>query len=377
MAKKIVQIPDEKLDLFKEMILLMGGTEKDAEKSDIVADDSIVKTADKFPYHHPRANIAVDVVVFGVLPEDSSDSNELRVFVRKKEGMWWLPSKFMHCGKSYEHETIDDGDNWTLEDTLKEALKRTWKKTNHTSYFEDSCLDKIDDGKEQKSIYEKTTKDDCTYNIKPNIDLICQLEAMSALDRDKRKMRVVSVPFMTLISVKETIPSDIIKDEVALWMPVSKLIKIKKDGFEKGDEKLAHDHFDILKNGLMKLFQEVRTRPIGGSKDVVGEDVIDKYLNKEEKNNLGEYFMLPSEFDASHLINIYNVILRTMGLSMERSNLKKLLTDRGVIKEVSNRNSSGKGGSTYRFVANTYKEYKQNLNFGFNPKPKDEGGTMA
>ena len=326
-----------------------------------------------FHYKHARANIAVDVVVFGVLPEDPSDSNELRVFVRKKDGMWWLPSKFMHCGKSYEHETVDDGDNWTLEDTLKEALKRTWKKTNHTSYYEDFRSDKMDDSKEQKSIYEKTTKDDRTYNIKPNIDLICQLEAMSALNRDKRKMRVVSIPFMTLISVKEAIPSDIIKDEVALWMPISKLIRIKKDGFEEGDEKLAHDHFDILKNGLMKLFQETRTRPIGGSKDVIGQDAKDKYLNNEEKNNLGEYCMLPSEFDVSQLINIYNVVLRTMGVSMERSNLKKLLIDRGVIEEVGNRNPSGKGGGSYRFVADKYKDYKQNLNFGFNPKSKDEG----
>ena len=99
---------------------------------------------------------------------------------------------------------------------------------------------------------------------------------------------------------------------------------------------------------------------------------IEKYVSKEDKDNIDDYFMLPSVFDISHLINIYNVVLRTMGVSIERSNFRKLLQERGVIEEVRYQNQPRKGGTTCKFVSDKYNEYKTYLNFGFNPKPKDE-----
>ena len=311
------------------------------------------QTIDPKPFHykHSRANIAVDIVAFGILP----DKDELCVFLHrpKGEGAWWLPGRFMHCGKDLNNETFDDGDNWTVEDTMRSALDRSWPM--------------------KKSICGKNYESEVKYSIKPNIDLICQLEAMSALNRDQREnknLKVISIPYMTLLCVRKDIPQDVFPD-FAQWMPVSNLINIKNN-FAPGEEKLAHDHFDILKNGLKRLFQEVRTRPIGGSMDVVDNYNIEKYVSKEDTDNIDDYFMLPSVFDISHLINIYNVVLRTMGVSIERSNLRKLLQERGVIEEVRYQNQPRKGGTTYKFISDKYNEYKTYLNFGFNPKPKDE-----
>ncbi len=450
MAKKIVEIPDDKLNLLKEMILLMGGTEKDAEKSDIVADDSIVKAANellgifnaeklstkglsqqdvdrgrelvenlvdfrikaenelfglltpeqplekkdaedkadagcklvkelaKLPYNHPRANIAVDVVVFGILP----GKDELHVFVQRDNvnDKWALPGRFMRCGSSFENEiNNEDGKNWTLEETMRDALVCKWEKVK----------DKTETYVGGVKVFGKESEADVSYTILPNMDFICQLEPMSALDRDKRetKPRVVSIPYMTLIYVKNEIPSTV-SSLVAQWKPVSELIKINEN--YKIKERLAHDHSKILTNALKRLFQEVRTRPIGGSWDVVRfiinkekkeienkeselEKVVSKYMCEENKDNIDDYFLLPSEFDVAQLIDIYNVVLHTMGVSVERSNLKKLLLIRGVIKEVGNRNQCGKGSASFRFVAKEYNGYKERLDFGFNPKPKNEG----
>lgn len=319
-----MQIPDDKLDLLKEMILLMGGRVKDVEKLDVVTEDSIVNVSNKFPYHHPRANIAVDVVVFGVLP----DKDELCVFVQRDsdDEKWCLPGRFMHCGKSFENEKdLSDEDNWDLERTRKEALNMEWPI--------------------QTTYKGKVLQNSVSYIIKENDDLVCQLEVMSKVDRDSRECRVVSVPYITLVNVnKDKMPDSSINEYVAQWMPLSKLIN---DDGTSGNVKLDHDHLDILKNGCKRLFQEIRTRPVG----------------------MG---MLPAEFEIMHLINIYNLVFRAMGVSMERSNLRKLLLDRGVIVEVTNQKKPGKGGAAYRFDFDRYNEIKRCHNFGLNPRPKDK-----
>lgn len=318
----------------------------------------------KYRYKHARTNIATDMVVFGVLP----DINELCVFVRiNDEGNWSLPGRYMHCGRSSENEKVDDGDNWTLEVTIRKALTRTWEKEESVKIREKNSPIRNRSGMNNGIKPEKT---DIVYVIKPNIDLICQLEAMSALNRDDREnRRVVSIPYMTLVNVKEDVPNDL--KNYAQWMPVSRLIKIKED-YAPGEVKLAHDHSIILKNGIMRLFQEVRTRPIGGGVGVAhDDDIIKKYKDKDDRSNSEDYYMLPFEFELQHLINIYNAIMQTMGVSVERSNLRKLLLERGVIKESKNENLSKKGWGSYQFVTEKYKEYKEHLNFGFNPKSKD------
>ena len=358
----------------KEMVLDKKDGSKNEEK----------EMVDKKPFHykHARASIAVDVVVFGILP----GKDELHVFVHQppqKEPLhknkdedkdeWWLPGRFMHSGKSILDEIASD-DNWTLERTMRDALTRKWKVGNKSETIVDGV----------KVISEESPEVEVSYTIKPNIDFICQLEPMSALDRDDRGWRVISIPYMTLICVKEGIPMAI-PEKTAQWKPVSELINKAKG--EPGA--LAHDHREILKNALKRLSQEIRTRPIGGSEDVVKffiekekeknkedgarlEKVIREYMSEEAKNDLGDYVMLPSEFDASQLIDIYSVVLHTMGVSIERSNLKKLLIERHVIKETGNRNQSGKGGGTYRFDVDGYIKYRENLNFGFNPRLKEE-----
>lgn len=332
------------------------------------------ETIDEKPFHykHARASIAVDMVVFGILPENKPNSNELCVFVHRPpdESDWWLPGRFMHCGESIGNEKADDGDNWTLEDTMKSALTRDeWE-------VEKSISIKTTSG---SKTFSKTSLSKPIYIITPNIDLICQLEAMSALNRDNRKnKRVVSIPYMTLVCIREnnSIPSEL-EPDCAQWMPISKLIRVK-DNYTPGEERLAHDHFDILKNGLKRLFQEIRTRPIGGNVDMVDDQIINKYIDNEDRNNkekLDDYFLLPKEFDISQLVHIYNVVLQTMGVSVERSNLRKLLLERGVIKEINDNNAPQKGGTTYKFVVEKYNEFKEYLNFGFNPKPKDKNKT--
>jgi len=435
-VQKIIQIPDDKLDLFEKLVSMMDGAVKDAEKPETVANDCLVDTVKKLfdifddkkiadkgltqqdvdngrklveelvdyrvnienkllgllttnsqfkdeeenakkmskegrklvkelavlPYHHPRAYIAVDVVVFGILP----DKEELCVFLQRDdaEDKWALPGRMMRCGSSFEDEKYNkNGKNWTLEETMRDALVCKWEKV-----------------KEKKEIYvggmrvfrEESSEVDVSYPIRPNIDLICQLEAMSAIDRDDRPMRVVSVPYMTLVRVGEDklIPSNFPKG-LAEWRPVSELIDVENN-FHTLVE-LAHDHSEILKNGLKRLYQEVRTRPIGGNKEVVDKDVIEKFVSKEDidRCNYDDYVLLSSKsFDASQIINkVYDVVLRTMGVSVERSNLRKLLLERGVIEEVSNSNQP-RGGGLYRFNVEKYKEYKKHHNFGFNPKPK-------
>lgn len=283
------------------------------------------KYTNKFCYKHARANIAVDVVVFGVLP----DKDELHVFVQreKEEDKWGLPGGFMHCGRSVINETQEEDDNWTLDSTIEKVLNMTWPiKTIHNDKILRSSVSyqiELKDGQKQ--------------------DLLCQLGAMSNLNRDSRGKRVVSVPYMTLVRIeKDKMPSDLINGYVAQWMPLSELIT---DGDKPGKVELDHDHFDILKDGLQRLSQEVRTRPVG--KD-----------------------MLQEPFELIDLIHIYNLILKTMGASVERSNLRKLLMERGVIKEVNDEDSSGKSWGKYRFVDEKYEEYKKFLNFGFNQNQK-------
>ena len=280
-----------------------------------------------FRYKHARANIAVDMVVFGIIPND----NKLYVFIQrdKIEDKWSLPGRFMHCGSDPNDEIAPD-DNWTLEQTRESALHMTWPiKT---------------------ILHDVVLKPSEEYTIKQNDDLICQLEAMSIVDRDSReaRTRVVSIPYMTLVRIeKDEMPSKQLNNDdasVAQWIPLSELIN--KDG-TCGKIELDHDHLQILSNGVKRLFQEIRTRPIG----------------------LG---MLPLEFDLSDLIHIYSVVLTTMGAPVERSNLRKLLLERGVIKEVRNENPSKKGGGTYQFIVEKYCEYKRYLNFSLNPKPKTE-----
>lgn len=279
----------------------------------------------KFRYNHARANIAADVVVFGVLP----DKDELHVFVQrdKKGDKWSLPGRFMHCGVNPDDE-IAPNDNWNLKTTKEKALKMEWPI--------------------RTMLNGMVIKPSEVYKIEEKTDLICQLEAMSRVDRDSRNKRVVSIPYMTLIRVeKDKMPSQILSEgaEVARWMPLSELIN---NDLTPGKTKLDHDHFDILKDGLKRLSQEVRTRPVGKG-------------------------MLPDEFDISSLIHIYNVILHAMGVSVDRSNLRKLLLEiRGVIKEVNNDSSSGKTGTTYQFVDEKYSDYKKYLNFGFNQNQRKQ-----
>lgn len=334
------------------------------------------QTIDPKPFHykHARANIAVDMVVFGIMPENMPNSNELRVFVHRPEGEgdWWLPGRYMHCGKSLDDEQVDDGENWTLEITMQNALKRTWEEEKSIREKNSSNL-----ARHTTNEATKTHKNDIHYIIKPNIDLVCQLEAMSALKRDDREnRRIVSIPYITLVNIRENnlIPSALVPD-YARWMPVSQLINIREN-YAPGEVKLAHDHFEILRNGVKKLFQEIRTRPIGGNLNMVDDEVIDKYIDKEEdrtdKEKMDEYFLLPTEFDISQLIHIYNVIMNAMGVSVGRSNLRKLLFERGLLKEAINGNHSKKGMVAYQFVTEKYREYKEYLSFSFNPKLKDK-----
>lgn len=303
--------------------------EKNEKENTTNKDSSQMVDPKPFHYKRARANIAVDVVVFGVLP----NKEELHVFVQrdKKEDKWSLPGRFMHCGKN-PHDEIATDDNWTLEDTRNSALHMSWP-------IETKHLDEVLIPSE-------------TYTIKQNDDLICQLDAMSEVTRDSRpeRVRVVSIPYMTLVRVeKDERPSRVLDEiaEVARWLPLSELINA--DG-TPGKIELDHDHFEILSNGLKRLFQEARTRPVGRT-------------------------MLPEEFDISNLIHIYNVILQAMGVSVDRSNLRKLLLDiRGVIKESNNEGTPGKTGTTYRFVDEKYDEYKKYLNFGFNQNQRKTKG---
>lgn len=366
LVEKMAELQKENAN--KLLDLLKPGTLNEDEAKE---GRKLVEMLAELPYEFPRATVAVDVVVFGILP----GKDELHVFVHrpKGEGKWWLPGRFMHSGGSYLDEIDNkEGDNWTIGDTLWDAMNR--RVSREKKVYEKVILNGVEWTREE----EQT--DYLSYTIKPNIDLICQLEARSALNRDDRGKRVVSVPYMTLIRVNEDIPSDSdFNKEYYQWKPVSELIKVNEN-FAEGDEKLAHDHFKILKNGLKRLFQEVRTRPIGGSKDVyedvmtedevfedeVGKDIIRNHIQKEDSSNIDDYFLLPSEFDISHLINIYNVVLKTMGVTVERSNLKKLLIDRKVVKEVDDRNQSRKGDVTYKFDPERYNRYKKYLDFAFN-----------
>lgn len=344
MTTKIIQIPDDEVNLFEQLAKKMGWIPKEERREGVI------------PYEFPRASIAVDMVVFGILP----DVDELCVFVHrpKGEGRWWLSGGFMHCGKSFNDEVADDGDNWTLEETQMRALNRTWKV-------------KVGGASVNGIVSEEPSEKTVTYTIKPNIDLICQLEVMSALNRDDRNIRVVSVPYMTLVSVRNNIPSEVPSD-FAQWMPVSKLIN--KD-FAEGEEKLAHDHFEILKNGLTRLFQEVRTRPIGGNIDIMVDDkLIEKYINKDDladKEIVDKYFLLPTEFDVSQLIRIYSLVLQTMDVKIEKSNLLKRLMQKNSLDK-KDKGLVEKNGDKCRFVKQKYVDYKRNLNFGFNPKLRDE-----
>lgn len=346
MATKTIQIPDDEVDLFEQLTQKMGWIPKEERREGIL------------PYEFPRASIAVDMVVFGILP----DVDELCVFVHRPKGAgdWWLSGGFMHCGKSFFDEVADDGDNWTLEETQMHALNRTWKV-------------KVGGASVNGIVSEEPSEKTVSYTIIPNIDLICQLEVMSALNRDDRNIRVVSVPYMTLVNVRNNIPPEVPSD-FAQWMPVSKLISIKDD-YTPGKERLAHDHFEILKNGLTRLFQEVRTRPIGGNIDIMVDDkLVKKYIDEEDlsdKEIVDKYFLLPTEFDVSHLLRIYSLVLQTMDVKIEKSNLLKRLMqkncfdkkDKGVVE---------KNGDKCRFVKQKYIDYKKNLNFGFNPKLRDE-----
>ena len=298
---------------------------------------------DKGRKKYPRAIVAVDVVVFGVMP----DNNELRVFVQrdKKTDDWLLPGRFLHAGRWGKSEVDQgpDSDNWTLEETRQNALVRSWPiKTT----FGDEVL-----------------SSEVIYRVPQNNDIMVQLPAKSKIDRDTREKRVISVPYMTLVGIRDPLPEHLTKLSLAQWAPVSEILKTEKI-------KLGHDHQEILQDAYNRLFQWIRTVPIG--LNVVTASV--KELKDNEVGDVSTIEWNDYPFEIYSLIHLYNVILSLKNLSVDRSNLRKLLKDdRKVISVFDGSSKKGgrskKGGDVCVFN-DKYLEFKKDFTFAFNPKPR-------
>lgn len=297
-----------------------------------------------FCYKYPRPVLAVDALVFGVL----SDCDELCVFLQRDNesvDTWSLAGRWMHT-KDEKDTCVGEEENWTLEQTLRSALRREWKVVHYLTK----------NGSGETGLPQMEPKiTELTYNVEWNEDFAVQLNAKDRPGRDTRGIRVISIPYMSLVSVKDPIPSSLgganPREGVAQWVPIS---KINRDDVGKvaGKYNLSHDHAEILVDGLVKLRSILRMRPIGKG-------------------------LLPMEFEMQDLIRIYILCLNQINQNVDRSNLRKLLIDRGVVEESENisgnyRRAKGRGGaSKFRFTKK-YDEYLKMNNFGFNP-----GGTRV
>lgn len=302
------------------------------------------KDADKgFWYEYPRPVLAVDALVFGVL----TDCDELCVFLQRDNesiDTWSLAGRWMHT-KDKKDTSVSEEENWTLEQTLQSALRREWKVVHYL----------VKNGMGETGLPQMEPKiTELTYNVEWNEDLAVQLNAKDRPGRDTRGIRVISIPYMSLVSVKDPIPSNLggvnPMEGVAQWVPIS---KINRDDKRKvaGKYNLSHDHAEILSDGLNKLGSTLRMRPLGRS-------------------------LLPEEFEMQDLIRIYTLCLNQFNQSIDRSNLRKLLIDRGVVEDSENkgiqqRTKKSGGACKFRFTKK-YDEYLKLNNFGFNP-----GGTKV
>lgn len=155
-----------------------------------------------FSYEYPRANLAVDIVVFGYQPEiEGLHSLSLLLIQRGLEpfrGQWALPGGFVH-----------------IDEDLEQAARRELK--------EEAGLDNI---------------------------FLEQLYTFGRVDRDPRE-RVVSCAYYALVEQSKFKPKAATDAADAKWYPLRKL------------PKLAFDHAEIVKTADERLRNKVRYEPVG------------------------------------------------------------------------------------------------------------------
>jgi len=152
------------------------------------------------------------------------------------------------------------------------------------------------------------------------VNYLEQLFTYGSPDRDPRN-RVVSVAYYGLIRQSQyQLHADSDASD-AQWFNVNQL------------PKLAFDHQKIVDNAILRLKNKITYQPIG-------------------------FELLDQKFPFIQLLTLYETI---RGKKLDRRNFKKKFLQLGILEELPEKHSSGKGrpGSVYQFKKKAYFELKE------------------
>lgn len=310
----------------------------------------LTENIDEKPFHykHARPYVAVDCVVFGIMPEN--DNNLLHVLLRRKTNVkkkkkeWVLPGRILQGG-------IDPGNEFDGAETLVQVIIRALTFSIELSRSESKRF-------ESEEYTHQDTSRTITYSlIDPNSIIqiegdetltpegshevhagpmveFTQLLAKFSPTRDWRQ-RTISVPYMLMTMPRERIP-DYFEEDLK-WFPVNDISQLP----------IGYDHCEIISQALQRLSEIARTQPIGRG-------------------------MLNNKFTINDIAHLYETILDYP--SLDRSNLKKLLLQRRLILPSTENPPQGghlQGRQEYfEFDESVYSDYQKNKDFAFNPRPR-------
>jgi hypothetical protein len=324
-------------------------------------------------YNHPRANIAIDVVAAGYLPTDKV----LRILLiyRENEKKWALPGHFMRSStpspEGFEFGPGAGEDAETVAQAFREALqiKATMGSRSRVERREKK-LDFCINYKAPQDNGKPMTDADFTAE-----EFALQLPIRSAINRDEdridkdsnpRRIRVISLPFLTMLK-PHLVWADVMAYYECAWVPLDWIIQDNMNNkdynglsklFEKNngtvikspiprteaeEYHLAFDHADILASAIIALRQYARCYPCG-------REILDEH------------------FSMSSLCHLYEVIFDR---TIDQANCRKVFikndsTDSLLIPTNKKEGPTGrKQSNLLKFNDDIYNQYKQTPIFRF------------
>lgn len=335
----------------------------DENKSDVGDDDGTW-----YAYYHPRPYLAVDGVVLGYVQSSKTEPlGSLRVLLtyREREKKWSLPGTFLRSSNPTE-----DGEYGDRAETIVQAFRRSLKEKllpTLDGYTETIYLSKYynkdveAEGRRSSAEEEKGER-------------FFQLPIRSKVARDENRIapakdeygnemkdengnkimihpnyRVITVPLIAFIE-PEKVRKQVDRYNKSQWIPLEWLIEDNEDVKEKLMSRknqgvgalralprdpqvnyrymLAFDHGEIIVEAVQFLRNVIRSVPAFRE-------------------------LLPERFKLSDLNRIYDEIV---GYSIEPSNFRKSMMERGKPRQV--KSDDGNGGNMKNGVSvdDSYKE---------------------
>ncbi len=245
-----------------------------------------------------------------------SETNEKKVVFQSE---YWHPSVTTDCIIfGYDGERL----NVLLVQRGEEPFKNQWAFPG--GFFRENDKD-IEDCARRELKEETGLDTSASSNV-----YMKQIEVFSAMGRDPRPERVITVPFIALVKMSEVKGGDDAKD--ARWFP------LRKGGPRRLDvQPLAFDHDAILEAGLQGLRNQIHFEPIG-------------------------FDLMPEKFTMKELQTLYEAILE---VEFDRGNFSKKMTHLGILKkaDMTGEPAPKNGAFLYEFDKAEYEKMKREKGF--------------